>query len=62
VAGCPKPVDGNRWNGDEQSLLQWFDPATEMPAPMPTPAAVTIDIQTPEGVEISVSVNGKRVS
>jgi len=62
VEGCPKPVDGNRWNGDEQSLLKWFDPSTEVAAPIPDTETVAIDIQTPEGVEISVSVNGKRVS
>lgn len=62
VPGCTKPVDGNRWNGDEQSLRQWFKPAMETPAPVPVPTKMDIDIWGPPGLEISLTINGKLVS
>jgi lysozyme len=62
VNGCTKPVDGNRWNGDEKSLRQWFVPSGESPVEKPDPTKVEIDIWGPPGVEISISFNGKVVS
>lgn len=56
VDGCPKPVDGNRWNGSPGNLMAWFGPASE---PEVKPASVKVEITVPEGVELTVTINGK---
>lgn len=62
IAGVDGQVDINRFNGSEENCLKWFHPDAEpAPAPAPTPSqkCVKIEINTPEGVEIEVKVNGK---
>ncbi|MDW9600154.1 cell-wall lytic protein [Sinorhizobium meliloti] len=56
VAGIPEPVDGNRWNGTEESLREWLAPAAPAPTPEPAIATVYVTIQRPAGVEVKVIV------
>lgn len=64
VPGISGNVDGNRFNGSAEQCARWFGPATEVPAPGPTPPIapspdeVNISIFTPPGVPVSVWVNG----
>ncbi|KRR21376.1 hypothetical protein CQ14_06920 [Bradyrhizobium lablabi] len=55
-------VDLNNFNGDEEAFLAWINPAGEEPTPVPPPItrAVTVDIEAPPGVQ--VSVNGTTMS
>ena len=67
VEGISAPVDGNRWNGDEASLRQWFGPAgaivPETPVePEPEARVANVQITTSPGVEVFVTVNGDRWS
>lgn len=71
VPGISAPVDANRWNGTSEALLSWFGPAgSEVPEPAPDPVpepapgreTVDIFISTPEGVPVSVTINGQLVA
>lgn len=56
-------VDLNNFNGGEAQFLAWITPQGEAPRPPrppPPPARqlVTVDITSPDGVDVKVSVNG----
>lgn len=54
-------VDLNNFNGSEEQFLAWITPQGETPRPPlppPTRQLVTVDINSPDGVEIEVTVNG----
>jgi lysozyme len=68
VPGCPSTgVDGNRFNGSDDNLLQWIGPAEYGPAPIPAPVPdqaqvgimltadrpVTITVQAGENVTLA---------
>lgn len=59
VPGISAGVDGNRWNGDEASLRAWLSPAGQQPAPVAQ--VVSIGIETPPGVGVSITINGETV-
>jgi lysozyme len=63
VPGIGAPVDGNRWNGDEQSLRAWFGPTGEEelePSPMPPePVPVTVEMTVPAGIRLII--NGQEI-
>jgi len=63
IEGVPTGVDANRWNGSPDSLPGWFHKGDVAPTPVPTPSTdpVTIEVTAPDGVEVKVLVNGKRV-
>jgi lysozyme len=58
VDGIPgTAVDLDRFNGGDDELLQWISPAPSVPQPdLPE---VAIDISVPEGVLVSIYINGK---
>jgi lysozyme len=58
VDGIPgTAVDLDRFNGTNDELLQWISPAPSVPQPdLPE---VAIDISVPEGVLVSIYINGK---
>jgi lysozyme len=51
-------VDLNRFDGSDDELLAWINPAGE---PQPEMAEVMIDIMMPPGVAISLTINGRPV-
>jgi lysozyme len=63
VSGISQPVDGNRWNGDEASLVKWFGSAEEAappePTPVPEPQYEPLTISMPAGQKLIV--NGREV-
>jgi len=60
VPGISGNVDGNRFNGTPENCARWFGPAGSEPAPSPEPAKiVNIAIDTDDGVEVRVTVNGE---
>jgi lysozyme len=64
ATGIKGPIDANKWNGSEEALVSWMTPGgAPVPAPEPEPDAetkkVTINITAPEGVEVTVNLNGK---
>jgi hypothetical protein len=62
IEGISAPVDGDRWNGDDEGLLAWFGPAEEQPAPEPIrPGRSHVDValKTEGRVTVSVTVNGE---
>jgi lysozyme len=64
VSGINGNVDGNRWNGTSETLIDWMTPAGEVkpvPPPEPPPAPeqqVLVAITVPEGVDALITVNG----
>jgi len=56
--GIGAPVDGNRWNGDPANLKAWFYRPDDAPQPEPDEVMVTIGIDAPDGVAVSILVNG----
>lgn len=71
VKGISAGVDGNRFNGSVENAKKWLGPAAQAPAPEPAPepkpepieppGMVTLAIEVPEGIEVSVVVNGKLI-
>ena len=59
VLGVEGPCDVNVFNGSKDNCAKWFGPVEVLPAPAPS-STVTIDIEKPEGVAISLTVNGVR--
>ena len=59
VSGIAGPVDGNKWNGTEEALVEWLSPYPAPVEPEPEIAPVIISIQTPPSVQIQVIVNGE---
>lgn len=61
VPGITQPVDGNKWNGTPEALVQFMSPTGSQPAPAPEPEAlqVVLDVTIPEGVELHIKVNGE---
>jgi len=63
ATGVSQPVDGNKWNGDEASLLKWFGPAGAEPQPEPEPAPdlypEPVVLTLPEGQRLIV--NGQEI-
>lgn len=57
------PVDCNAFNGSRQNCINWLNPAVKAePAQTDaTPSIVTMSINTPAGVEVSIVVNGRPV-
>lgn len=49
-------VDLNRYNGDDDALLTWISPRSDIPQP-DHDKVVTVDIAVPEGVTVKVNVN-----
>jgi GH25 family lysozyme M1 (1,4-beta-N-acetylmuramidase) len=65
VPGISAPVDGNRFNGSAENAKKWLGRASGMepePAPEPETGMVTVAIEVPPGIEISVVVNGKLIA
>lgn len=63
VPGISCGVDGNRFNGSTANAIEWLGPADEhgpLPTPEP-PGMVTVAIEVPPGIDISVVVNGKLI-
>lgn len=61
--GVSAPVDGNKWNGTQEALIQWFGPAENVPPqpepePVPEPPPV-VALTVPPGVIIEI--NGQEV-
>ncbi len=54
-------VDLNRFDGTDDELLAWISPAGAGPGPTPEVAAVTVALQVPANVVLSISVNGEVV-
>jgi lysozyme len=54
VDGISAPVDGNRWNGSQKNLLEWFGPAGE-PQPQPQPQTQDIVLTVPKGMRVIVN-------
>lgn len=65
VPGISQPVDGDRWNGTPEALLEWFGPAGAEPAPSPppppppSPELEPIVMTVPAGQRLIV--NGKEI-
>lgn len=69
VKGISAPVDGNRFNGSTENAKKWLGPAAQVPTPEPAPEPkpepipekqmVTLSLEVPPGIEVSVVVNGK---
>lgn len=65
VKGISAPVDGNRFNGSTANAVKWLGPAAQVPTPEPAPEPkpekqmVTVSLEVPPGIEVSVVVNGK---
>lgn len=55
VPGIDGPVDGNYFNGSAENCALWFGPVAVEPVDLPE---VIIAIDVPEGVEVTVIVNG----
>ena len=53
-------VDLDRFNGPDEALLGWISPAAA-PKPIPDRPVIAIVIDTPNGIEVSVTVNGVAV-
>ncbi len=55
-------VDLNRYNGDDDDFLEWIMPAGQVPPPIPQPTpskdVVAVAITVPEGVKVTIRVNG----
>lgn len=56
-------VDLNNFNGSEEQFLAWITPMgdtppTPPPLPSPTRQLVTVDITSPDGIEVKVTING----
>jgi lysozyme len=49
-------VDLNRFNGDDEALVQWISPASAVAPPDRVP--ITIDITVPDNVVLTVNVTG----
>lgn len=72
VKGISAGVDGNRFNGSTENAVKWLGPAPQpIPAPEPAPTPkptpepagmVTVSIEAPPGIEVSVVVNGKLIN
>jgi lysozyme len=59
VDGVSEPCDGDRFNGDERGVRQWFNAYAAVPVPeLPV---VTVEITAPEGVLVIVVVNGEGI-
>lgn len=63
VSGISGNVDGNKWNGTEEALIKWLSPAGSVTPVPPEPVAkeVLVAITQPDGVKITVTVNGEIV-
>jgi GH25 family lysozyme M1 (1,4-beta-N-acetylmuramidase) len=61
VDGISKPVDGNRWNGDEAGFRKWMSPTSAVPETPEPGKQVIISVQVPPGVPVQVIVNGEIV-
>lgn len=67
AAGINGNVDSNKWNGDPANIAAWFGPTTEViippePAPEPEVKEVLVAITQPDGVKITVTVNGEPIA
>lgn len=59
VDGVTVLVDGNKFNGAEDTLIEWFGPpAPSIPEVLERPRVV-INIEAPPGVDVVVYVNGE---
>ena len=61
VPGIKGDCDVNTFNGSAENCAAWFGPVgSQTPSPPPPPPVdrVMIDIQTPPGVDVLVTVNG----
>lgn len=54
-------VDLDRFNGDDAALLKWISPQVTIPPDVGTVGEVAIDIRVPDGVSVSLNVNGEPV-
>jgi lysozyme len=58
-------VDLDRFNGPDDALLKWISPNVAPPLPKPEPDAVatpvTIALTIPDGVALTLTLNGKNV-
>lgn len=70
AAGINGSVDANKWNGDPANIAAWFGsagvvtPPEPVPPPEPTPEVkeVLVAITQPEGVKITVTINGEPIA
>jgi lysozyme len=64
VSGITPPTDLNAWNGSDENLVLWFEPAETppKPAPEPTPLVVTVGIEVPKGISVTVTINGQPIT
>lgn len=60
VPGVEGECDVNEFNGGREQCAAWFGPASAEPLPKPTPL-VAVDIRTPPGVAVTVTVNGEEI-
>jgi lysozyme len=58
VEGIEGPCDCNVFNGSRENCAKWMGPNSDQPAPGGT---VTINIDTPPGIEVVVTVNGEPI-
>ena len=59
VKGISAPVDGNKWNGDANGLVDWFEGPNQ---PKPPKEMIDIQIDCPPGMQIRVVVNGEEIA
>lgn len=66
VTGINGPIDANRFNGSNENAAKWMGPTTAEPEPTPEPepqpeppGMVTVAIEVPDGIEVSIVLNGK---
>jgi len=64
VSGISGAVDLNTFNGSPENCAKWFGPTEVVPVPPPPPPVepvVAVALTVPDGVEVSISVNGQQV-
>lgn len=57
IDGIDTPVDGDRWSGTREALLEWFGPAESQP--VPEPVRKPLEIFIPEGVPYRIVAGDK---
>ena len=64
VPGMSGAVDLNEFNGTPEQCAKWFGPIVQ-PVPVPTPApshpVVEVALAIPDGVDVSIMINGAQV-
>jgi lysozyme len=60
IDGVQGDVDKNEFNGSKENCVKWIGPASQQPAPSPDVAQVDIQIDTTG--DVTVTVNGKRIT